>query len=824
MTEGFAIRWFVSAGALVLGGALAGAPALAQDPGYAEKSAGDPPAFSLAEIDELLAVPEREAFNYGAESYVYDPQGDSLLLRGNAYVNHRGARLEAGEMVYHRKAQLVDARALIDSSGAAVGSPTLKKGSDLLRGDRILYDMETGEGTIFEGRIEYKKGYYGGDFIETRSGDEFHVHAGSYTTCDRPHPHFDFYSPRIKVLVGDMAIARPVYFRIDETRLFWIPFYVFSLREDRQSGLLTPGFGRRPVRFGSSESEWEVRNLGYYFAPSDHWDLTLSSNLRRSSGWLGRARVAYARRYHFDGRVETRLENRQSQGNESWEWWTTFRHNQQVGQSASLRASGTFQSNKDFTRDNSDALQERLNRTLRTNARFDKRWREAGYTLNVSASRSENLDTDRFDEVRPEVSVRSNRKSLFGQKSGSRNSGPWYSRIYYDANGRLRNTRRGSPTDTTSATSADLAFSLSSQQRPVSWLNVNTRLSERWRDADLRSSRARFEGVRTDRASLSATVSQTVYGMFYPTVLPRVTALRHVLKPDVGIRYEATRADTGGTLGVGGRSRDWKQSRRVTMRLANSFWVKLLRDEEEVDKVRLAQVNLSTSYDFDRDTRPLSDLVSSVTIDAGRRFSTRINVRSEFYDDDDEFQLPPRLRQFEVNSTLRVVEQSRARSRRDSDPYDTDNGGTASGYREPSRYGMSTSSRRDEYGFEGGLQRDIGTRTPRQLQLSHYFSRRRSSVGNRTRSWIRTAAGWSWRRSWHFHYSVNYDLHAPEEAFLATDRVTSELLSVRRGFHDWSATINVEPTRFSRDHAFYFKAQFNDIPQIRFERGERGRR
>ena len=55
--------------------------------------------------------------------------------------------------------------------------------------------------------------------------------------------------------------------------------------------------------------------------------------------------------------------------------------------------------------------------------------------------------------------------------------------------------------------------------------------------------------------------------------------------------------------------------------------------------------------------------------------------------------------------------------------------------------------------------------------------------------------------------------------------MTSELLSLRREFHDWSTTVNVEPSRFADDHAFYFKAQFEDIPQIRFERGERtGRR
>lgn len=803
---------------LIAAAALVYTPTLAEEPDVPQGNM-PAPTMTLSEIDRLLAIPEGEEFEFGAVNYF--SRGDSTVMRGDAWVTHRGARLEAGEMVYHHKAQLVEARALIDSSGDIVDTPTLKKGSDLLRGERILYDMESGEGTIFEGRIAFKKGFYGGEFIETRPEEEFHVHAGSYTTCDSPEPHFDFYSPRIKVLAGDMAIARPVYFRIGETRLFWVPFYVFSLREDRQSGLLTPGFGRRPLSFASQESEWEVRNLGYYFAPSEHWDLLLSSNLRQRSGWLGRGRVAYARRYHFDGRVETRLENRQTNGNVRWESWTTFRHNQQLSPSASIRASGTFQSSKNFTRDNSDVLQERLNRTLRTNVRFDQRWRQAGYTLNVSARRNENLDTDSFDEVRPEISIRSNRKSLFGA-GNRRRGGPWYSRIYYDASSRLRNTRRGTAADTTSATSADLTFGVSSQQRPVSWLNVNAGLSERWRDTNLRSSEKRFEGVRTDRATLSTTLSQTVYGMFYPTMFPRLTALRHVLKPDLGVRYQATRADTGGTLGVGGRSRPWKQSRRLTLRLANSFWAKMLRDEEE-QKVRLAQVNFSTSYDFDRDRRPLSDLVSSVTVDVRRRFDTRISLRSEFYDDDAQFQLPPRLRRFEVNSTVRILQPSvrTGRDRRDPEAGDS---GSGYGYTRADPYGMSPSSGRDEFGFEGGLQRDIRSRAPRQFQISHYFSRRRTLSGkNQTRSWARTAAGWSWRRSWHFNYSVNYNLHAPD-ALLARERVTSELLSVRRVFHDWSATVNIEPSRFSEDHAFYFKAQFEDIPQIRFERGERGRR
>ena len=50
---------------------------------------------------------------------------------------------------------------------------------------------------------------------------------------------------------------------------------------------------------------------------------------------------------------------------------------------------------------------------------------------------------------------------------------------------------------------------------------------------------------------------------------------------------------------------------------------------------------------------------------------------------------------------------------------------------------------------------------------------------------------------------------------------SSELLSLQREFHDLTATLNLEPSSFHRDRAFFFKAQLKDIPQIKFERGDR---
>ena len=762
---------------------------------------------------------DKETFDFKAEDYVHSFMGDSLILRGNTSVLHRDAHLSAAEMVYYRKHRILIARALVDSVGDSSGVPTLKQGKDVIRGSQIVYQMDTGEGTIFDGQIHFKDGFYRGERIKTRGETEFHVHSGSYTTCDLSDPHFDFYSPNIKVLVGDMAIARPVYLRIKANRVAVVPFYVFSLRENRQSGLLTPSFGQRRTRFGSRESEWELRNLGYYLAPSEYWDLHLAADLRQHSGWLGRIGLAYARRYYFDGTANIRIEKRQATHGNIWQWWTDVRHNQQFGESASLRTNGTFHSSKNVVRNNSNRLNERLTRTLRSNLGFNKRWRESGYSLSINASRTENLDTKRFDTVFPEISLRRNRHSLFGSKK--RGDVPsWYHRIYYNGSVRLRNTRRSTLSEKTNLTSSEMSLGLSTQQRPTEWISINSGLTQRWRDANLRSSQGPYKSIGNTRANFAFNLSQTLYGMFEPAA-SHVTAIRHVIKPDLGFNYQAARSDTGLSIGHAGHLFQWKKSRRLTMRLSNSFWLKLLHNEEE-SKLRIAQINISSSYDFDRVKRPLADLISSIAVNAGP-FNTRFKLRSEFYDATDKLRGMPAIRQFEVNSSFRFyVSDFQNKANNSRNPQTLNPDGSSENARGAVRApGMRVN---EGYGYENGLNRDIDRSAQRQLQIGHYYSRSKNFGRILERSWLRTSATWSWRRSWHIHYSLNYNLNS-DYHLLHQERVTAELLSIQREFHDWTATFNVEPTRFATNRNFYFKVQLKDIPQIRLERGDhRGQR
>ena len=117
-----------------------------------------------------------KGFEYQATYMRYYEVGDSILLQGQAVVLHKGAKLEAAEMIFRRKLDQVEARAALDSSGRIVGHPVLRKGDETLRGERILYNLESEQGTILSGRIHRDKGFFAGKIIQTRTAEEFHVH------------------------------------------------------------------------------------------------------------------------------------------------------------------------------------------------------------------------------------------------------------------------------------------------------------------------------------------------------------------------------------------------------------------------------------------------------------------------------------------------------------------------------------------------------------------------------------------------------------------------------------------------------------------------
>ena len=717
------------------------------------------------------------------DRFEYDADTKVLRLSGNAVVRYRDMELTAARIVYNTETEEIWAEGVSDTaSGTMIGTPEFRQGEEPpLLGLQMRYNLGTEKGSVVQGRTSFEEGFYRGEVIRKIGDRTAYVSGGGFTTCDRSHPHYEFHSRRMKVIEDDKVIAKPVVLRLFGVPVFWFPFYVFPIRKGRHSGILVP-------RWGSNDLDGlTFRNMGYYLAPSEYWDVTFRTDLRERTGWLFRTDFRYALRYRFRGSAGFDFEYRRRAGYTAGRAWNVrFQHTQTLDPTMTFRGSGRFASSKDFFRENSEDLYERLNRTLRSHLTLSKRWEDSGRSAEIRVQHERNLDSDRETITLPGVSFRMPRRSLFGgsnRRSGSPSErrGP---AIYYSLSAGMSNMIRRWPGDLQAQDSqrADVRMHLSGQGTRVGPVNTapSADISGRW----LRNEGSEYSHTESYRGSISS--NTTIYGLFRPN-FGRVKALRHVVKPSASLTYFREVEEAGGFYGFGGDRSVGDPRRTLSLRLGNLLQMKTERDGEE-RKYDLFSLDFSTSYAFDAQTRRLSDLNTSLSINPYRRFDLRLNARHGFYDSDGSLRRRPELRSFRATSALRLSGQVRR-----------------TGYREEPERRMS----------EMGDEHLPRKREPWNVNVSHTYSWGKDRPGI---SWLKASAQVHPTTNWQVDYSINYNLSPhPDEG-----RVTAQDIAIRRDLHCWEAWLRWTPSGYRR--GYYFRINVKELPQIKWERRGGARR
>jgi LPS-assembly protein len=135
-----------------------------------------------------------------------------------------------------------------------------------LRGTRMI--LTSPNPFAFTGRVVIKTG-----------PDHYLVYDGTITTCELPHPKWQFYAGKMVVEVGGNAKIYNSTFRLHGIPVFFFPFATHPVeRLPRQSGFLIPNFGTSSVK-------------GYTFGESVFWDIdrsmdaTIGSEYFSKRGW-----------------------------------------------------------------------------------------------------------------------------------------------------------------------------------------------------------------------------------------------------------------------------------------------------------------------------------------------------------------------------------------------------------------------------------------------------------------------------------------------------------------------------------------------------------
>ncbi len=121
-----------------------------------------------------------------------------------------------------------------------------------------------------------------GKIVEKHGPDHYLVRQGSVTTCELPHPKWQFDAKRISVDVDGTAKIYNSDFRLMGLPVFYFPFVTHPVqKEQRQSGLLIPSLG-------NSSTKGKIAGESVYWVFNRSMDATVGAEYYSKRGWSQR--------------------------------------------------------------------------------------------------------------------------------------------------------------------------------------------------------------------------------------------------------------------------------------------------------------------------------------------------------------------------------------------------------------------------------------------------------------------------------------------------------------------------------------------------------
>jgi len=377
----------------------------------------------------LMAMPGYSLTEYEAESADFEAQERILVLAapeaGRARVIQEGLILAADTSIVFDQAT---------GSMRTVGDATFTTPEgDPVDAANMIYDLQQGRGTATDARTSWPMDGANwrvtGDMPFAAQDSTFMAHA-QFTSCEIDDPHYHFETDEIKIVAGNVLVARGVKLYFADVPVAWLPFMAQSLSRGRASGILTPRFSVNDIVSTSGGYRRRISNVGFYWAASEYFDALASMDWFSETFFSLTGSIRYNfRRQFLQGNLAVR---RYWNTDGSTELGIDTRHSWEIDERTQLRVSGRFISNNDFVRENSFNPQE-VTQSIDSEAGINRRF---GWgSLSMSANRKQFLSDDRTEWLLPSANLSLSPITLFRAPSSDAS---FYNNMTWSGSGGVR--------------------------------------------------------------------------------------------------------------------------------------------------------------------------------------------------------------------------------------------------------------------------------------------------------------------------------------------------------------------------------------------------
>ncbi len=188
-------------------------------------------------------------------------------------------------------------------------------GQNSIDAERITLHIDTNLGILYNGKLFIASENYHieGEEIIRHAPDQYEFKESSFTACDcQEDPAWRIRSKKIDLTVDGYLFAQHTRFYIRDIPFFYLPYFFYPVKRERQTGLLVPTIG-----FSSERGFRYEQDL--FWAISDNQDATLSVEHRGDKGnGLGlEYRYVPSKRAH--GEIKTEYFRDREENLDRWE-------------------------------------------------------------------------------------------------------------------------------------------------------------------------------------------------------------------------------------------------------------------------------------------------------------------------------------------------------------------------------------------------------------------------------------------------------------------------------------------------------------------------
>lgn len=613
------------------------------------------------------------------DSLVYDARTQTAHLFGSSNVKYQNMDLASDKIYMSLDSSLVHATGTRDSSvkDGVKNKPVFTMGQDKYETDTIAFNFKTKKAYIDNVYTEQEDGFLRGERSKRDSTGVIYLEHGRYTTCDEEHPDFYIALSRARVRPGKDVVFGPAYLVVADVPLpLAIPYGFFPFTKRYSSGFIMPSYGDEQAR------GFYLKDIGYYFALSDKWDLKLLGEIYTRGSWGFSAASNYRKRYRYNGSFLFSYQDTKTGDKglpdyarqESFKIQWSHRQDSKANPYSSLAASVNFATSS-YERNNLNSLYnpQTLTQSTRTSSvSWSTTFSSIGLTLSATANLSQNMRDSTLAVTLPDLNIAVSRFYPFKRKHAVGNES-WYEKISMSYTGQIGNSIN---------TKEDKFFKSNlikewrngwNHEIPISgnftlfnYLNVSPsfRFTDRMQSAKVERSWDTAKQVEVADTTygfhniynwnFSMGMSTKLYGFWTPSRKifgDKIQAIRHVLTPQVTFSYapdfgasrygywktyQKTDADgnvslveyspySTGMFSVPGRGKTGS----ISFSLGNNLEMKVKSDKDSTGVKRISLIDdlaINMSYNMAAKTRPWSDLGMNIRLKWWKNYTFNMNA------------------------------------------------------------------------------------------------------------------------------------------------------------------------------------------------------